>query len=339
MAHVTPSERNGGFYEIRDTGHKGRGAFALNNIPAGTRILVEDALFIIEKAENDINLNDVLSKLATLPVDTRRCFESLPFSAGLATSPRHVQQYGRFHMNKFAIPGSGGWGCFAQASRFNKSCLPNCAISTTKQGAKQLYVTQNVSAGEELTFAYVEGLQYMTTAERQYFLRPQFDGEPCLCEVCSLPAGQRELSDMRRNLMRHLLFILRKGMDLESEIPVKIRSSSYRSLPKFKVASEPAGYFVSLAKEEGVGGMLVWNMYAKGASDLLRHFHDKGTRRLPDLAMRTVGLWMSEARRMKEVFMGTTDFARKPFDGQFDQLVKLIDELKQSGGNFDAAGL
>ncbi|CAK1363168.1 hypothetical protein CB0940_04720 [Cercospora beticola] len=340
MAQAGPSEGNHGFYEIKDAGRKGQGAFALKDICAGTRILVDAPLFVIDKnSQDDIELADILSKLSALPSATRHQFGSLPFAPFFANGSSMMQLYSRFDFNKFAISGGKGWGCFRYASRFNNSCLPNCAISTTNQGTKQLRVTRNVSAGDELTFAYFEGLQYMTTAERQEFLHHQFSDSPCICQLCSLPADQRMLSDMRRKLMRHLLYVLRNGMDLEAGIPPQITSRNYHPLPEFEIASEPAGYFTALAEAEGIVGVLVWNMYVKGGGDLLQDFHSNGFTRVPRSAMRTIGLWMRRASHIKMVLLGSTGFSRKQIDDQADRLVEVADMLEQSGGRFDAAGL
>ncbi|GIZ43525.1 hypothetical protein CKM354_000674900 [Cercospora kikuchii] len=337
MAQAGPLLGNGVYYEIRNAGRKGRGAFALRNISAGTRILIDHPLFVIEKDEKDIRVDDILSKLSALSPTARRHFESLPFAPQYNAAPTDMQHYGRFHLNNFSMLGTA-WGCFVHASRFNNSCLPNCTISQTKNGGLQIFVARSVSQGEELTFAYAQTLQYMTTDERQELLRHLLDGSACICELCSLPADQRVLSDMRRKIIRHLAFILRDGTDLEGGAPGQVTSSSFCPHPTFENLSEPAGYFVALAEAEGIGGLWVWNVYAKGVGELLKHFRTR-TRQLPASVLRTMGTWMRRACDMKAKFVGTTDVARQANDDRFDWLTGAVGLLERTGGLLDAVGL
>ncbi|KAM3420216.1 hypothetical protein BST61_g3506 [Cercospora zeina] len=333
MKHAGPSMGNYGFYEIRSAGPKGRGAFALRNIDAGTRILVDDPIFVIEKHSSDISIDDILSERDILQPAARKHFDSLPFSPRFAAASADVQHQARFHLNNFWML-DRGWGCFAHASRFNNSCLPNCAFSQNKEGSIQVCVTRNVSAGDELTFVYVQSLQYMTTTERQGLLRPLLDWSSCMCELCSLPPDQRLASDMRRRLMRHLAFFIRNGVDLEGDVPGRITWSSYSPVPTFKVASEPVGYFGELAKAEGIVGNLIWTMYGKGADDLVRYFLDRSIAQVPEPALRTARIWVRRAFRMRSRFMGGADFMRTPIDDTLDKLVTAVEMLERSRGCF-----
>lgn len=139
--------------------------------------------------------------------------------------------------------------------------------------------------------------------------------------------------------MRHLLFLVRDGRDLDGGAPMPITTSSFSPLPTFENDSEPAGYFTALAEEEGVGGVLVWSMYAKGTRDLINHFVNEGIMEIPESAMRTASLWMRRACHMKVVFRGNTDVFRKITDDVFDQMAKLVAALERSGGLFQAAEL
>ncbi|PPJ57504.1 hypothetical protein CBER1_09922 [Cercospora berteroae] len=288
MAQAGPSEDNHGYYEIKNGGNKGRGAFALKTIFPGTRILFEDALFIIEKHAAEIKTKDIISKMNALTPAMRRHFQSLPFAPRYATASASEKHYGRFHRNNFSILDKG-WGCFVHASRFNNSCLPDCAVSQNRQGSIQICVTRKVSKKEELTFAYNQIVQYLTTDERQALLRPLLDDSPCICELCSRPADQRSQSDERRKLMRHLAFLLR-GEDFEGMALDQITPSNYNPFSTFRVASEAAGWFVALASAEGIVGTLIWDVYAKGAHDLLRHFKTSGTVQLSTAALDTAKL-------------------------------------------------
>lgn len=51
------AEGNDGYYEIRRAGTKGNGAFALKDISAGTRILVDNALFMVPLKGNKISIS------------------------------------------------------------------------------------------------------------------------------------------------------------------------------------------------------------------------------------------------------------------------------------------
>ncbi|EME79555.1 uncharacterized protein MYCFIDRAFT_111183, partial [Pseudocercospora fijiensis CIRAD86] len=199
-------------YELRKTDGKGNGAFALKDISPGTRILVDNALFIIDKNLNHIGIHDVQQALRGLSNANQEKFHALPVPDYAQGHSDEHRRLAIFHLHNHTIRGGSAHGCFIHASRFNNSCSPNCAMASNDKGQKHCYVFKDVRAGQELNFAYTDSLLYMTTHERYEHLRDCLGG-PCLCTLCITPAPQREASDLRRRLMRYLLFIS-KGHEL-----------------------------------------------------------------------------------------------------------------------------
>lgn len=172
MALPVHAAGNAGYYEVRDANSKGRGAFALKAVPAGTRILVDHALFAVPSTEEKI----VLDKVAGLDPATRQLFNSLPRDPKFSNP-----DMARFSMSNFQINSTGMVGAFAHASRLNHSCQPNCAMTTTADGQMQCHVINNISKGEELTFAYCQDVLFASSADRNSWAFGEFRG-PCQCK-------------------------------------------------------------------------------------------------------------------------------------------------------------
>lgn len=196
------------YYSIQPVEGKGNGAFASKNIKPGTRILLDEALILIHKPTNDIEEADLEAALPNL--DAAACAQFMQLFVSTAyLDPPESPLYSRFVSNWFALIAPDRGGCFAHASRFNHSCLPNCLINPTDRNQQQCHVIKNVEAGDELTFAYNAGVFYMTFEERAaYFKRTKNTFDICCCTLCQLPPDVRAESDKRRRRMRVLFFIL-----------------------------------------------------------------------------------------------------------------------------------
>jgi hypothetical protein len=114
--------------------------------------------------------------------------------------------------------------CYDIYAMTNPSCSPN--IHHTLNSATRSLTTfliRAISAGEELTFAYTASVAFMTTAQRQAFFSSTgaIDSYTCRCELCCMSENLRRLSDMRRCVMRHLLYLM-TGHDLP-DVPRRIR--------------------------------------------------------------------------------------------------------------------
>ncbi|USW54925.1 Putative SET domain-containing protein [Septoria linicola] len=327
MACAGPAEGNHGYYEIRKAGTKGFGAFALKHIPSGTRVLVDTALFRVEKEESQISDADILRQIQALEPQVRAKFDALPYSQ----TTLYTTAVRRFNLNNFQVRGRRGLSCFAHASRLNHSCLPNCSMTSIQTGKKQCRTIRDVQPDEELTFAYTELLQYMTIAERRDDLRSQFSSGRCECNLCQLPGKQQEISEMRRGLMRHLHFIV-YGQDL-SPMPQTI-PSEYRG-PQFMSKSNAAELFVRLAEAEGVEGAIVIGMYCRGCAEELDFRTKKRATVMPPAVLVKVVGWMQKVQAMKAKLMGP-EYARKEDDEHFDKLVAVVNRLKAAHGRMDA---
>ncbi|KXT01160.1 hypothetical protein AC578_606 [Pseudocercospora eumusae] len=332
-----PGEARGnrGYYRLRKTVGKGDGAFALKDISAGTRILVDNALFIIEKQASDITLFDLRQALRKLDKTDQERFHTLPMPDDAKGSSHEAQQLAVFALHVHSIKGGAAQGCFIHASRFNHSCSPNCAMATNDEGQKHCYVFKDVRAGDELTFAYMDPVQYMTTDERQQYLR-EYLGGPCLCALCSTPAPQREASDLRRRLMRFLLFI-RNGRDLPDDLRRMIPHDYYHNRILWGTMVEectlwPMLLFAYLAEAEGIvcGVSLRYNFI-----DLIKVvigwcINNKVTR-LSVRTERCLRLWAKKARKAKRLTTGQDSDSGTSAEEGFADVCNLVDDIDARG--------
>lgn len=104
---------------------------------------------------------------------------------------------------------------YPYSSRFHYSCQPNTVHLDYRDVRIYVKTTRDIAGGEELTRILNNDLQYMTTSERALVMRDFAGKDRCSCDLCSLPAHQRRVSDLRRFLLRRLLAML-TGQDLEN---------------------------------------------------------------------------------------------------------------------------
>jgi SET domain-containing protein len=185
-------------YEIRQIPGKGRGLVARSDIPEGTRILYEKPLLMIPDNMPDEELEAQLVRdLKALDKDQQRQFLSL--------HNIHTGKYvfgGIFKTNSLACSSkSSSIAVFPTISLINHSCLPNSHYDWNESLEMQtIHVTRDVSAGEEITICYTDSGNATT---RQAYLKEHF-GFDCSCQVCSLPAVERNASDARREEISRL---------------------------------------------------------------------------------------------------------------------------------------
>jgi len=115
-------------------------------------------------------------------------------------------------------------GICLPATRMNHSCLPNSFhYWNEKLGQHVVHVIKDVSAGEELTIAYVQPVQARTARRGQLRAKYGFD---CGCAACDLSTVFGRESEQRREIS----VVMRDVLDT----PTKERESS---LFKFTVLS------------------------------------------------------------------------------------------------------
>jgi hypothetical protein len=127
-----------------------------------------------------------------------------------------------FAENSFNLAGEDGEGrqldgprgLFLLHSRFNHSCLPNCKIPSGGRAEAthlQSFATRDIASGEEITFEYENDFDCRTRIERHEILR-----FVCACDACRPGTPFQRLSDMRRRLIRGLMY-LETGNDLNGK--------------------------------------------------------------------------------------------------------------------------
>jgi hypothetical protein len=90
---------------------------------------------------------------------------------------------------------------FLNMSRINHSCLPNAEYQQNfKEGKMEIYSTQSIRAGQEVTICYGSNFRYMIASECKAYLRRLY-GFTCKCPVCADGPTSRT-SDQRRRLLK-----------------------------------------------------------------------------------------------------------------------------------------
>ncbi|OIW29712.1 SET domain-containing protein [Coniochaeta ligniaria NRRL 30616] len=198
-------------FELKPSPGKGWGGFATRLIKRGEVILSEKPLFVIRKPWFLMEEDDVPASVRQLSPKQREQFKLLRNNAsahfpdmGLAFAQNNFYFTGPSHLG-----GAGDTcGCFLLMSRFNHSCLPNAAVPNSGgQGDKNGLVccaTKDIAAGEEITYCYNPEFEGKTRLERREALGFQF---VCDCKACHLGTAFQRASDMRRRLIRGLMYL------------------------------------------------------------------------------------------------------------------------------------
>jgi hypothetical protein len=211
--------------EARLAGQKGIGLFAKNDMtpiswmPAGNPLYEEQPLFAIDTHLMFVNNRVFQEKLRTLPQAVVHAFECIPATPTIIRS----DLFDLFRVTCFGTSRSLS-ACYTIYSMTKPSCTPNIFFLTNPTGrGLALLLHDSVRAGEELCVTYTNSVACMTTADRQKYFSAdgETDAFTCRCATCAAPDSIRELSDMRRCVMRYLHFLI-TGYDL-SDVPVKVR--------------------------------------------------------------------------------------------------------------------
>jgi hypothetical protein len=131
--------------------------------------------------------------------------------------------------------GSLGVGMFTIHSRFNHSCIPNASLPTPTGGtmSEMLVAAKDIAPGEEITFDYSPANVAKTRQERHESL--EF---ACDCKACTPGTQFQRASDMRRRLIRGLLY-LRSTEDVGlSDQPNQTRDTPIICDPTLKKAAD-----------------------------------------------------------------------------------------------------
>ena len=330
----TPGVDDDSCYEIRPAPGKGLGVFATKFIPAGTLILSENALFIIKKPSDFITEQDVVLGYNKLSADEKRIFDQMRDSKAEAGLNPFNFKSGRFHANKFAVNHERtSFGCFPVSSRFNHSCLPNTVGSgdDIKQH-QQCRAINNIQPGEELTTYYFEECQFMTTEERTKEMPMTGHVQKCVCELCSRPAGARLVSDMRRFLLRQLIYMVH-GCDLRSVTSTMtakaIENANWRRENLKEVGATLHMFLIGkLCDAEGVvGGNIPFSVYGSAAHLVIRRARQLGLCRLTKPALENVRVWTKRSKDLLTLFCGRDGNEESPYG----DLLRLVNDLPDDG--------
>lgn len=204
-------------YEVRDTGNRGLGIFALEDISAGSRILDESPLLIMLSG---IGMrSNIIRSFWELSDENKTTFLSLSHrNLSNETDPEHddnsddsndnangAKIINIFETNALGIDVSAVIEPYKlaalcpQASRLNHSCTPNvfCAFNETTEN-HSVHAISAIKTGDELCNSYING-SYFTTSKRQEELEKW--AFRCTCPACN---GEIRGSDERRARLAHL---------------------------------------------------------------------------------------------------------------------------------------
>ena len=216
-------------YENRHSSGKGLGIFATERIPLGTRLICEDALFILKQP----TAKNVYNAFLQLPPEVKQEYLSLTDSVfNEATTPTPEQQRAlaieKYYLSRAEIHELGGkidsalkvfaifannsfeldneeqpaLGIFMQATRLNHSCLPNAVHTWNSTLRKRtVHAVREIQAGEEITITYIRPLQ---AREQRVGLLQERYGFTCDCAACNLETDFGRASDSRRKRIAEL---------------------------------------------------------------------------------------------------------------------------------------
>ena len=184
--------------EVGSSTGKGLGLFAVDDIPAYTRILEDYALLSLAAGED---IPELWQKYCILPQDEGQQFDELGFSSNRLQkedflisrlkergyskdeATKMVRVQSRFMANAFKED-NDKWRAtlFLTVARINHSCTPNAQTHyRAASGAKVLYSLRPINAGEEIEISYF-GI-HLSYSERQN--RAKSWGFACTCPACS----------------------------------------------------------------------------------------------------------------------------------------------------------
>eukprot|EP00092_Neocalanus_flemingeri_P018752 GFUD01020309.1.p1 GENE.GFUD01020309.1~~GFUD01020309.1.p1 ORF type:complete len:369 (+),score=108.34 GFUD01020309.1:88-1194(+) len=208
---------------VREMEGRGKGLVATRRIPAGTAIFTEDPLVVVKKAT--MVPKDEFKKFQKMNEKSREDFLSLFDPVGMELNKEWRRKWNLSGMEepdlvKFwriicanavviglvrsDVPRSCNDlnGVYKQFSRINHSCSSNIIQDWKEETPLKIEVraAAAIQKGVELTLNYL-GLLGTWEERRQQLERKWYF--QCLCEVCSLPAQERNNNDMVREFITY----------------------------------------------------------------------------------------------------------------------------------------
>ncbi|KAF2108247.1 hypothetical protein BDV96DRAFT_504933 [Lophiotrema nucula] len=190
-------------YALRDVPGKGKGLVAIEDIPKGTRVLLEQPVITTPERQRD---DEWLKTHISQQVDSLSEHQRQSFLSMHNLYPYQnvaEQSLGIIRTNSLPIEADGiGAGIFLKACLINHSC-DNNAQKNWNQSIKRhtVHALRDIPKGEEITIYYL-GLD-SSRAIRQKKLQDKF-GFLCSCRLCSLPTEQSQDNDKRLERINRL---------------------------------------------------------------------------------------------------------------------------------------
>ncbi|KAG6154518.1 hypothetical protein E4U51_008644 [Claviceps purpurea] len=231
MSQSSPMDES--LYVLHDIPGKGKGLVATRDIPKGTRIIAEQALFTIP-GWDALSLEEqkisICQQMDALSDDQRDTFMSLHNALPFDNAPE--QYYGIFQTNCLPLDKKyDSWGIFLKACRVNHDCA-NSACNNWNENIKRytLHALRNIRSGEEITISYVSGLKDRKSRDsRQTIFQDSF-GFTCSCRICSLPETE---SQQRDELIKNVVTFGLAGTAICRIRPLETMSDAV--LPRFTI--------------------------------------------------------------------------------------------------------
>ncbi|KAF3896745.1 SET domain [Trichophyton interdigitale] len=280
-------------FELKPSPGKGWGIFAKRDIKKGDLVLSEKPLFVIKSSSPTATELAVLAAFQKLKPEDKKQFLCLR-NNGSARYPSMTHAFIDNNMTVSRIvatrPGDNpACGMFILQPRFNHSCTANCKAPFNGMEAICTYAVRDIAAGEELTLNYDARVTFFPPRERHASL-----GFVCDCPACDIGTPFQELSQIRRTLIRGLMY-LQDGEDVDRR-----RHPAWRSIiicPRLKKMAEDfkvglTSRFIYqilllfLMEEEGLLDSFTLKALRRKLEATVRLFRTERNARIARLAMR-----------------------------------------------------
>ncbi|KAI2793635.1 hypothetical protein POX_a00218 [Penicillium oxalicum] len=205
-------------FELKPAGEKGWGGFATRFIARNSLIYQEPALFTLHLTmTQQVNDSAVLQAVKNLSKNDKQKFNLL-HEASILQGNDNVSELFITNYFALAIPSHKHrelyqpnlLGFFVFISRLNHSCVANAYVPQNMRKTISCYAARDIQPGEEITFSYCGEFPNMCRDRRHGLL-----DFICHCPACVPGTRFYELSEMRRQLIRGLHYLL-LGLDLAS---------------------------------------------------------------------------------------------------------------------------
>ncbi|EFQ99131.1 hypothetical protein MGYG_02143 [Nannizzia gypsea CBS 118893] len=223
-------------FELKPSPGKGWGIFATKDLKKGDLVLSEKPLFVIKSSTSKTTELAVLAAFQKLKPEDKQQFLCLR-NNGSARYPSMTHAFIDNNMTVSSIitmkrGENPACGMFILQPRFNHSCVANCKAPFSGKEAISTYAIREIAAGEELTLSYDARIAFRPVKERHAAL-----GFVCECPACKVGTPFQELSQIRRTLIRGLMY-LQDGEDVDKKR--HDNSSAIIFCPKLKKLAEDA---------------------------------------------------------------------------------------------------